>query len=54
MKTLLFLVFLCGCTQKAARNEISDMTLECFKNKQGITIIFQPQPETKQAQMVEK
>jgi hypothetical protein len=38
-----------GCAPKCS-NEISDMAMACFKNHQGMTIIFEPQPESKDAQ----
>lgn len=47
--TAIILFIFIGCAPKSS-NEISEMALECFKNHQGITIIFQPQPETKKAQ----
>ena len=49
---ILLVLSVCSCTPKPS-NEISEMALECFRNKQGITITFTPQPETKEAQKVE-
>lgn len=54
MKKILLLIFIIiatGCATKPT-NEISDMVLECFKNKQGIIIRFEPQPENKEAQRI--
>lgn len=43
------MIIMTGCAPKCS-NEISDMAMACFKNHQGMTIIFEPQPESKDAQ----
>ncbi len=48
----LLLATFTACAPKPS-NEISEMALECFKNKQGISIHFIPQVENKEAQKVE-
>jgi hypothetical protein len=45
------ILVLAGCSQRSS-NEISEMALECFKNKQGITIEFTPHPENKSEQKI--
>ena len=46
---LCYSVMLSSCQPKQS-NEISEMAQECFKNKQGITIKFIPQLESKELQ----
>ena len=45
------LASLSGCSPKPD-NEISEMAERCFRNKQGIIIKFEPQPENKTPQEI--
>ena len=47
IKYIIPLFFLCSCFQKQT-NEISEMTLECFKAGKSITIHFIPHPMDKE------
>lgn len=53
MRLCLIFAFLTSCAAQSD-GEICDLAKVCFEKKQGITIIFEPQPETKEAQNVEK